>query len=268
MGFRYAKGPEITEYLMETDKLPAGETHVFACFSDLHECSFGNENELLLSAIDSIKPEAVLIPGDLVSASVNGESQSTMLFLRKLHKKYERIYFSPGNHERKIFEKIRLTRQMMLFKKGLLKSGVDLMRNTYEDFSDKIRVYSLDLQHDFYRRLITRRVPLKVLGMLLGKNDQNKFNILLAHDPDHFPDYVKWSPDLILSGHVHGGIIRLPKVGGLVSPSYTPFPKYDSGVYEKDGVKMIVSRGAGEHTVNLRFNNPPEILKIIIKGRS
>ena len=140
------------------------------------------------------------------------------------------------------------------------------MRNGYRDAFNGLRIYGLELDHEFYRRFVIKRLPEKMLNELLGRAEGERFNILIAHDPAHFPDYIKWKPDLILSGHVHGGLIRIPGIGGLISPTYTLFPRYDAGLYEKDGVRMIVSRGAGSHTINLRINNPPEILKLVIKG--
>jgi len=266
MSFCFNKDPLITEYTIETEKLGNGEKYTFVCIADLHECSFGNENEKLFSAIDRIKPDGIMIPGDLAEASVKADPGETMYFLFKLRKKYPNIFYSPGNHERKIFERVKYTRQMVVLQRGLERAGVSLMRNTSADIN-AIRIYGLDLNHDYYRRVIKREVPDGMIRCLLGNRDRTKFNIMLAHDPDHFPEYVKWKPDLILSGHVHGGLIRIPKVGGLISPAYRLFPRYDSGMYEKDGVKMIVSRGAGSHTFNIRINNPPEILKIVISGK-
>ncbi len=265
-GFKYKKPPVITEYVIDTEKLPDGKEHVFAVISDLHECSYGEDNALLFSALDSIKPEMILIPGDLINAYPQADSRDTMLFLKKLNKMYPGVCYSPGNHERKLFERIKYTRQIIILPRGRYRCGLSLMRNTHVPLKDGINIYSLDLNHDYYRRLIKRRVPDGMMDILLGKNDMRSFNILLAHDPDHFSEYTEWKPDLILSGHVHGGLVRLPKAGGLISPAFRFFPKYDSGLYEKDGVKMIVSRGAGCHTLNLRINNPPEILKVVIRG--
>ncbi|MCR4590208.1 MAG: metallophosphoesterase [Lachnospiraceae bacterium] len=266
MGFLFETGPEITEYVINTPKLEKGERKVFAVISDLHECSFGRGNAALLSAVESMEPDGVLIPGDLISAYPDGDPRETFKFMKRLKERYPKICFAPGNHERKIFERVKYTKQMVLCAKGLKYSNVPLMRNEYEDFGDSLRVYALDLNHDYYRRVIKKRVPDGMIDMLIGKRDEKRFNILLAHDPDHFDEYRKWKPDLILSGHVHGGLIRLPNGKGLISPAYRFFPKYDCGLYEKDGVKMIVSRGAGSHTFNIRINNPAEILKVVING--
>ncbi len=266
MGFLFRNGPCVTEYNIYTSKIKRGEKHCFAVISDLHECFFGKRNESLFKAVSDMKPEGILIPGDLINAYPNGNPKIIYPLLKRFKNLASAVCYEPGNHERKIFERIKYTRQMVLFKKVLEKSGVPLMRNEYRDFGSKIRVYSLDLNHDYYRRVIKKRVPSDMFDMLLGKRDPERFNIMLAHDPDHFDEYRIWRPDLILSGHVHGGLVRLPKIGGLISPAYRLFPKYDSGLYEKDGVKMIVSRGAGSHTFNIRINNPAEILKVVING--
>ncbi len=267
MSYFYSKDPEITEYTLTTHKLKAGESLTLAVISDLHECTFGAHNDRLYFAVEEINPDAVVIPGDFVNACSGGDSENTMLFLKRLKDRYPKIYYGPGNHERKLFERVRYTRHMVIFERGLNNSGVRLMRNESELISDRVRIYSLDLNHAFYRKVFKREVPPGMLELLLKRPDRKFYNILIAHDPDHFPEYAAWGPDLVLSGHVHGGLIRLPKVGGLVSPGYRLFPEYDSGLYSEGASKMIVSRGAGSHTINVRINNPPEILKVVIKGR-
>ena len=65
-----------------------------------------------------------------------------------------------------------------------------------------------------------------------------------------------------MSGHLHGGIVRLPKLGGVISPQFRLFPKYDGGDYLIGGRHMIVSRGLGSHTVNIRIMNRPELIVV------
>ena len=97
----------------------------------------------------------------------------------------------------------------------------------------------------------------------VGKLDRNKFNILVAHNPLEFDSYVQYKADLVLSGHVHGGIVIIPKLGGLLSPTFTFFPKYYDGMYEKENTKMIVSRGLGHsERIKLRINNNYELIYI------
>ena len=83
-----------------------------------------------------------------------------------------------------------------------------------------------------------------------------EFQILIAHNPQYFDEYAKWGADLTVSGHVHGGIVRLPFIGGVISPAIALFPKYDGGHYEIDKKHLILSRGLG---TQVRMFNPCEI---------
>jgi predicted MPP superfamily phosphohydrolase len=80
-----------------------------------------------------------------------------------------------------------------------------------------------------------------------------------------FGAYLKNDIDLILSGHAHGGQVRLPFIGGLVAPNQGLFPKYSQGLYERKNTKMVVSRGLGNSIIPLRVNNRPELVIITLK---
>ena len=97
---------------------------------------------------------------------------------------------------------------------------------------------------------------------LLGESRKDYFTILLAHNPDYFPEYDAWGADLVLSGHVHGGLMRLPLLGGVVSPATRLFPKYDGGLFEGKNGKMILGRGLGTHTLPIRIFNPGELIVV------
>ena len=88
--------------------------------------------------------------------------------------------------------------------------------------------------------------------------------ILLAHSPLYFDAYAKWGADLTLSGHFHGGTIRLPGLGGVMTPQYQFFLPWCAGIFEKQGHYMAVSRGLGTHSINIRLNNRPQLLVIRI----
>jgi predicted MPP superfamily phosphohydrolase len=100
------------------------------------------------------------------------------------------------------------------------------------------------------------------LQEILGKPRENACRILIAHNPDFFEQYAAWGADVVVSGHVHGGIMRLPFFGGVVSPRLTLFPEYDGGRFEKGQAVMILSRGLGTHTLPLRIFNPGELVEI------
>jgi hypothetical protein len=98
----------------------------------------------------------------------------------------------------------------------------------------------------------------------LGKCPE-EFSILIAHNPDYFDDYARWGADLTLSGHIHGGLVRLPFLGGVLSPKLKLFPKYDYGYFETGGKRMIITGGLGAHNPKIRINNPPELVIVTMK---
>ena len=95
----------------------------------------------------------------------------------------------------------------------------------------------------------------------------DKYNILLSHRPELFDTYVEKKIDLILTGHAHGGQIRIPFIGGIVAPNQGFFPKYTSGVIEKNKTTMVVSRGIGNSIIPFRINNRPELVVITLYNK-
>ena len=94
---------------------------------------------------------------------------------------------------------------------------------------------------------------------LLPEGRQDCFQILLAHNPDYFPAYAAWGADLVLSGHLHGGVIRMPLLGGVISPQVRLFPEYYAGTYFRGKSEMILSRGLHMHSFRIRLFNMPEL---------
>ena len=94
----------------------------------------------------------------------------------------------------------------------------------------------------------------------LAANKGEGFGILLSHRPDLIDIYADCGFDLAFTGHAHGGQIRLPFVGGILTPNQGFFPEYDAGEFKKDGLTMIVSRGLGNSLFPFRIFNRPEII--------
>ena len=84
----------------------------------------------------------------------------------------------------------------------------------------------------------------------------------------YFEEYAAWGAELTVSGHVHGGIVKLPFIGGVISPALILFPKYDGGRYDTLGKTLILSRGLGTHSIPVRMFNPGEIVLIDLKKTS
>ena len=99
------------------------------------------------------------------------------------------------------------------------------------------------------------------------KNEKDTFTLLLSHRPELFEVYTENNIDLALTGHAHGGQIRLPFVGGVIAPHQGFFPEYDGGLYIKEETSMVVSRGIGNSIFPFRFNNRPEVVLIELQAR-
>ena len=148
-------------------------------------------------------------------------------------------------------------------------AGVEYLINesrtvTLED--RKLNITGLEIEREFYKRFFHKTLQQENVEKLIGKKQEDIYTILLAHNPEYFKAYASWGADLTLSGHVHGGVARLPFLGGVISPSFRLFPKYDGGRKTGYGKEIIISRGLGVHTIPIRFLNPAEL--VILKFRA
>ena len=251
---------EINRVVIKNRKIKKPVT--FAVIADLHNCCYGRDNRRLFDTLVKEEPDAVLIAGDLIEAGINASEEEGLKLLYMLSGRFP-VYYGVGNHEKKLFIRSMYQRQRDELVFGLKRSGVRLMHNTsYELPDSNVCIKGLDIPHEYYRRVIHKKTSGRKLEGLLGRPDRKSFNILLAHDPSHFKAYAEYGADLVLSGHVHGGMVRLPYVGGLFSPEYRLFPKYDAGIYRLEHTRMLVSRGLGSHTINIRINNTPELIML------
>lgn len=256
---------KLVEYVYKSDKLLADE-FCAVVLSDLHNYEYGKDNERLMQAIRTVNPDAVLIAGDMIESEKGKQIATTMVLLKRLAAEFP-VYYGVGNHESKVlrfpekfgnmFEELEL---------GLKEAGLHIMRNEIAWLPDfGIRLYCVELEHAYYRRFITRHLPEDYMQKRFGAPDEDMLNILLAHNPEHFPDYAKWGADFVLSGHIHGGIIRVPGLGGAISPQMKLFPKYDGGEFKEGNSVMILSRGIGTHTLPVRILNRAELVVLRIK---
>ena len=255
---------EINEYSFSDRRIRRDLTAAF--IADLHNCEYGRDNCRLFNAVRAMHPDMVIIGGDFIEAAPNADAAPSLKLLKRLSSEWP-VFYGVGNHERKLFIRKGLRKQRDQLVRGLQAAGVKLIGNKSYDFQDSgVRITGLDLPHEYYRRVIHRNINALGIENLTGKKDPDFYNILIAHDPSHFGAYVGYGSDLVLSGHVHGGIIRIPGAGGLLSPEYRFFPEYDAGVYRTGACSMLVSRGLGSHTVNIRINNIPELIKLTLKA--
>lgn len=193
------------------------------------------------------------------------------------------VWFVRGNHEIRLTYYDELREYNALFKEEMESAGVSFIENGCEDpFSGRceygdsgIRLQGLELPMRYYEKFKKTALSLEELESLIGRPDPSFFTILLTHTPVYFEEYVRWGADLSLCGHVHGGLMRLPFIGGVMGTRPNLFPKYSGGQYfYEDGAKsprgesgndsgkrgtMVVTCGLGMHTLPIRIFNPGEI---------
>ena len=127
-----------------------------------------------------------------------------------------------------------------------------------------INLFGLSLEGARHKGVHPFRIPEGTLDGAL-KPVAGEVNILMAHVPQFFPQYAEAGYDLVLSGHIHGGIVRIPGLGGMFSPTRRLFPEYCYGIYERGGTKMFVTAGLGRALIPLRFLCRPEVAEIVLK---
>lgn len=254
----------VRNYVYKSDKVK--KTTRFVMLSDLHSTKFGKDNIKLINKIKELKPDGILIAGDMYTAERGTTTNVAEHLVVSLSKDFP-VFYANGNHEMKTRERQDEFGSIYEeYQTRLINNGVNILNNTNHYLEDSnIKIYGLDLPFDYYKKFIKLRADKEFLNNMLGKPDDDEVKLLIAHNPEYFEDYVNWGADVIVSGHYHGGLMRLPLIGGVISPRYTLFPKFDYGVFEKENSKMILSCGLGTHTLPIRIFNPGEIALITVQ---
>lgn len=251
----------IKEYEIISHKLK--ESVNIVLLSDLHSKSFGGKNEKLKEAIDKLHPDMVLIAGDMYTASRKEDGKAAEELVGYLAERYP-VYYGNGNHE----HKSRLYPEFFgeiyeNYAAYLRQTGVRHLVNEKAVLPDKnMEIFGSEIDRSYFAKMKRVSMEADYMKALLGVPDKERFSVLIAHNPDYFESYGKWGADLVVAGHVHGGLMQLPFVGGVISPALRLFPKYDGGRFEQNGSVMILSRGLGTHTLPIRIFNPGELVVI------
>ena len=235
---------KITEYNFSANNV---QTSVFAFISDLHNFP----NQPILEIVKNSGADAVLVPGDFIHDTCLYERG--LDFLRR-SSKIKPTFCTLGNHERKfdgdIISLVKETGAVLLDSESVIFKGINIggLSSGYKFGAEQKRL---------------GKTPEPDIEWLEKYSKQDGYKILLSHHPEYYVPYIKHLPiDLILSGHAHGGQIRLFGQG-IIAPGQGFFPKYTNGIYDE---RLIVSRGIGNQFIVPRFNNPPEIIIIKING--
>ncbi|MDD6327738.1 MAG: metallophosphoesterase [Eubacteriales bacterium] len=269
---REKKKINISEYTVSAACVPdAFIGSRFVVIADLHNARFGKDNSKLLDAVSQCKPDYIMIPGDIVVCKKSHKTQNIQSanLIRKLSD-IAPVYYSLGNHEEGLRQGMHGTEgQWDMYLRALFsthESSIHLLDQEgcyIKRENDSIYVAGLTLDRTYFKRFFKKELSAKQISCLFPK--EKCFIALMAHNPDYFPEYAASGASMVLAGHNHGGAIRVPIFGGVISPRFHLFPKYDKGKYVIDNSTMILSAGLGSHSVFLRINNVPEINVILLQ---
>lgn len=250
---------EVNKLEIKDNNLPQSfDNYKIVQVSDLHNTEFGKGNEKLIKKIKDNNPDVIFITGDLVDSS-RTNIDIAINFAEEVNK-IAPIYYVTGNHEASINE-------YELLQSKLEDIGVIILDNKCTEIkkdNDVINIVGFDDPNFVNDYIIdSDSIFSNYLNEINIENDN--YTILLSHRPEIFDYYVKQKFNLVFSGHAHGGQFRIPFIGGVIAPNQGMFPRYTSGVYEKENTKMVVSRGLGNSIIPFRINNNPELVVITLK---
>lgn len=260
---------EINHFEYVTPKIgPYFDGIKFVVLSDLHNNSYQIDLEQLFRDIVMEKPDYILIAGDMYNGEPNCTNAVAEAFLIKLSQSFP-VFYGMGNHEyRMMAEPDRYPGGYSDFAAMIRKTGITLLQNESVCLTkgdEIINISSVMIGKEYYKKLKREPMPEQYMKKTLEKPKNDGLQILIAHHPNYFRQYADWGADVVISGHVHGGMARLPVLGGLLAPNYRLLPHYDKGRFDEFGATMFLSAGIGTHTINLRPFNPPEMLVLKLK---
>lgn len=239
---------KLSTYTVSSENLPKSfDGYRIAHISDLHNAEFGDENEKLLKLLRESAPNIIVFTGDIID-SRHTDIEVTLNFAEEAAK-IAPCYYVTGNHEAALSYDV-----YQKLEKGLINSGVTVLHGAeavIEKDGESISIIGIDDPN-------MAAFPQDISEI----SASDGFKVLLTHRPEFFEKYVDWDVDLVLSGHTHGGQIRIPFIGSLFAPGQGLFPELDAGMFTKNDTDMIISRGLGNSSVPVRFNCRPELVLI------
>ncbi|MCB7303488.1 metallophosphoesterase [Bariatricus massiliensis] len=267
---RELHGFKVRHYTVTSPKLKRDMRERRLLFlSDLHNHKYGEHNEKLLDAVRRQKPDLILITGDMLVSRQGSQWEVAAEFVKQLPSICP-VYYANGNHEQRMRENPeKYGTAYFAYKRELEACGVQFLINEKAVLSwdgNSVVITGLEVPDSCYFRKKRTRLGLREMERRVGKADEGSYQILLVHQPDFMSVYKAWGGDLILSGHLHGGIIRVPGLGGVISPQMGLFPKYSGSLYREEDTRIVVSKGLGTHTVNIRLFNPAELIVLHVRG--
>ena len=252
---------QVNTYELDADKLD--EELRLVVIADLHEHEFGDNNEELIAQIKAQNPEIILMAGDFINS--DSENVEFLYALIGKLKDVATVCYALGNHELTYMETAETNLEEELEAAGavvLEKEYVDIDVNGQEVRIGGMYDYAFGTNGSDEASVAKQEVK----DFLTDFQNTDNFKIMLSHRPDSFifgDASTAWDVDLVVSGHLHGGQVVFPILGGIYGGDQGYFPEYIHGMYEKDDMYIFVTSGLGSNPKKVpRFNNRPEIAVI------
>lgn len=256
-GFLYVQNNVIqTEQIpLLSPKLPAGFDGLRVVeLSDLHGKEFGADNEKLLTAVREAEPALITLNGDIA------DEYTDLSMLAPLAEGLVAIaptYYVTGNHEWVMED---LSAMLAI----LETAGVRVLHNEYVTLTrdgQSVVLAGVDDPNGPY----DQKTPAQLMDEIRAACGENTFVLMLSHRNDRLDMWAQVGADVVLTGHGHGGVIRLPYFGPLLGVDRDFFPEYSAGLYTQAGTTMMVSRGLGNSGVPQRLFNRPHLPVLILR---
>ena len=253
-GWFYWQQNGLSTEAIVVDSAPDGFAgYRIAVISDLHAKEFGENNQRLLRFVEGLEPDLIAVTGDIL----HEESQLAMVpAVAEGLAAIAPTYYVTGNHE----WAAGAVREL----EPLLETcGVRVLSNEYvmlEQNGDRLALLGAEDSNSYADQ--------KTVGELADEVRREKgdvYQILLSHRNNHYEEYAASGVDLTLSGHAHGGLIRLPGTDGLIGPQREWMPDYTAGLYDLDYGQMVVSRGLGNQLPAFRLFNRPDVPLVVLQ---
>jgi len=256
----FNNGLIVRRYTVQTDKMDVEKSFRIVLITDLHSHIYGENQSDLISLIKKQQPDVILLAGDIADDMI--PFKGVRLLLKGI-RGIAPVYYVTGNHE-------FWSSDVKSIKEIIRSYGVKVLEGEYEQrmVGDTMITFAgiddpdMELferpEFDWESEMKNAFAPLR---------NEPGFKILLTHRPERIDEYKKYGFDLVVSGHSHGGQIRIPLImNGLYAPNQGWLPEYAGGMYRHGALTHVVSRGASNSLRVPRIFNPPEIVVIDVKG--
>ncbi|MDP3385696.1 MAG: metallophosphoesterase [Eubacteriales bacterium] len=257
----FYNGLVIRQYTIATPKLRENQSFRIVLISDLHSTIHGADQSKIAEKIRSQNPDMIALVGDI--ADDKQPIKGTIMFLEAIRDIAPAFYVT-GNHE-------IWSRNVAIIKDIFKSYGVRVLENEAIEIGiGEVSIIIGGAEDPDINRYERRQLTWEeeIIEAFSDLNDVESFHLLLSHRPEEITIYKALSFDLVLSGHAHGGQVRIPFIlNGLLAPNQGWFPKYAGGLYEHDSFTHIVSRGVSYNPRLPRVFNPPEIVVIDVVGQ-